>query len=141
MNDVHNLMAWSHRLCLSGACQYVDRIGKLINELGLCQLIGDKMVSVFITRLKGEQLAAMVDNGTRVMMQISVGTHYTYRFTNINRYYLFLYQIIDFSPVCLLSNETWRRWWHLKLKSSYRRISVMIWWWNSEWMNEYCIKV
>jgi len=45
----------------------------------------DKMVSVFITRLKGEQLAAMVDNGTRVMMQISVGTHYTYRFTNINR--------------------------------------------------------
>jgi len=43
------------------------------------------MVSVFITRVKGEQLAAMVDNGTRVMMQISVGTHYTYRFTNINR--------------------------------------------------------
>lgn len=46
---------------------------------------GDKIVSVFITRAKGEELAALVDNGTRITMQISVGSHYTYRFTNINR--------------------------------------------------------
>ncbi|XP_046438523.1 protein goliath-like isoform X2 [Daphnia pulex] len=45
----------------------------------------DKIVAVFITRAKGEELAALVDNGTRVMMQITVGSHYTYRFTNINR--------------------------------------------------------
>jgi len=45
----------------------------------------DKIVSVFITRTKGEELAALVDNGTRIMMQISVGTHYTYRYTNVNR--------------------------------------------------------
>ncbi|KAI9557014.1 hypothetical protein GHT06_016810 [Daphnia sinensis] len=45
----------------------------------------DKIVAVFITRAKGEELAALVDNGTRVMMQVTVGAHYTYRFTNINR--------------------------------------------------------
>ena len=49
------------------------------------ELPGDKIVSVFITRTKGEELAALVDNGTRIMMQISVGTHYTYRYTNVNR--------------------------------------------------------
>lgn len=46
---------------------------------------GDKIVSVFITRAKGEELAALTDNGTRIMMQIAVGSHFTYRFTNINR--------------------------------------------------------
>ncbi len=51
----------------------------------LNKLTGDKIVAVFITRAKGEELAALVDNGTRVMMQITVGSHYTYRFTNINR--------------------------------------------------------
>lgn len=45
----------------------------------------DKLVSVFITRSKGEELAALTDNGTRIMMYITVGSHYTYRFTNINR--------------------------------------------------------
>jgi hypothetical protein len=51
----------------------------------LNKLTGDKIAAVFITRAKGEELAALVDNGTRVMMQITVGSHYTYRFTNINR--------------------------------------------------------
>lgn len=49
------------------------------------QNTGDKIVAVFITRAKGEELAGLADNGTRVMMQITVGSHYTYRFTNINR--------------------------------------------------------
>ena len=57
----------------------------MITILNLNILTGDKIVAVFITRAKGEELAALVDNGTRVMMQITVGSHYTYRFTNINR--------------------------------------------------------
>jgi hypothetical protein len=57
----------------------------MINIFNLNKLTGDKIVAVFITRVKGEELAALVDNGTRVMMQITVGSHYTYRFTNINR--------------------------------------------------------
>lgn len=45
----------------------------------------DKLVAVFITRAKGEQLAALSDSGTEVAVLVSVGPHYTYRLTNINR--------------------------------------------------------
>ncbi|CAG2175911.1 unnamed protein product, partial [Oppiella nova] len=43
------------------------------------------LISVFISKEKGEALAAMVDNGTRVMVQISIGTHSAMRYANINR--------------------------------------------------------
>ncbi|XP_054158194.1 E3 ubiquitin-protein ligase Godzilla-like [Oppia nitens] len=42
------------------------------------------LISVFIPKEKGEFLASMVDNGTRVMVQISITTH-PMRYTNINR--------------------------------------------------------
>lgn len=43
------------------------------------------LVSIFTTKEKGEKIANLVDNGTRVMMYISVGTHNTFRYANINR--------------------------------------------------------
>jgi hypothetical protein len=40
---------------------------------------------VFISKEKGEAVAAMVDNGTRVTVHISIGTHSAMRYANINR--------------------------------------------------------
>ncbi|XP_013778873.1 RING finger protein 150-like, partial [Limulus polyphemus] len=43
------------------------------------------LVAVFISEEEGEKIAALVDNGTRVDIHISVGTPNTFRYANINR--------------------------------------------------------
>ncbi|KAG1666509.1 RING finger protein 150 [Nymphon striatum] len=42
-------------------------------------------VSIFITKMKGEEMSTLIENGTKVTMYITVGTHTTYRYANINR--------------------------------------------------------
>ncbi|CAN8006912.1 unnamed protein product [Ixodes hexagonus] len=44
-----------------------------------------QIISVFISREKGEQIAGLVDNGTRVLMHVSVGSHRPFPYPNINR--------------------------------------------------------
>lgn len=44
-----------------------------------------QIISVFISREKGEQIAGLVDNGTRVVMHVSVGSHRPFPYPNINR--------------------------------------------------------
>ncbi|XP_064481431.1 RING finger protein 150-like [Ornithodoros turicata] len=44
-----------------------------------------QIISVFISREKGEEIATLVDNGTRVLMHVSVGSHRPFPYPNINR--------------------------------------------------------
>lgn len=44
-----------------------------------------QIVSLFITKEKGEEIITLLDNGTRVMMYVTVGSHNTFRYANINR--------------------------------------------------------
>ena len=43
------------------------------------------MISVFITKSKGEEVLNRMQNGTRVFAQVTVGPHSTFRYANINR--------------------------------------------------------
>lgn len=43
------------------------------------------MISIFISKAKGEELSSLLENGTRVLAQITVGPHSTFRYANINR--------------------------------------------------------
>ncbi|XP_065577949.1 E3 ubiquitin-protein ligase goliath-like isoform X2 [Artemia franciscana] len=45
----------------------------------------NKIVSVFMSRARGEELARLLDNGTQIHVAISIGTKYTFKYTNINR--------------------------------------------------------
>lgn len=44
-----------------------------------------QLISVLIGREKGQQIAGLVDNGTRVVMQMSVGSHRPFPYPSINR--------------------------------------------------------
>lgn len=44
-----------------------------------------QIVSVFISKEKGEELLNLMENGTRVMVHVTVGSHNSFRYANINR--------------------------------------------------------
>jgi len=46
---------------------------------------GRDLISVFISKEKGEELGRLVDNGTRIELEINVGNHNAFRYSNINR--------------------------------------------------------
>ena len=43
------------------------------------------MISVFITKSKGEEMLSLMQNGTRMVAHLTVGPHSTFRYANINR--------------------------------------------------------
>ncbi|KFM78329.1 Protein goliath, partial [Stegodyphus mimosarum] len=45
----------------------------------------NRITFVVISEKKGEEIAALVDNGTRVMMRIGIGSHGVFRFGQINK--------------------------------------------------------
>ncbi len=45
----------------------------------------DDVVAVFISKQDGERIAKLVDNGTKVMVYISVGRHQTTQYSSINK--------------------------------------------------------
>ncbi|XP_064637734.1 RING finger protein 150-like isoform X2 [Lineus longissimus] len=45
----------------------------------------DDVVSIFISKKYGERIAQLVENKTKVMVYITVGTHTTHHFTSINK--------------------------------------------------------
>ena len=45
----------------------------------------DDVVSIFISKADGERIARLVDNGTRVVMEITVGRHQIMQYSSINK--------------------------------------------------------
>lgn len=58
----------------------------LVNSPLFVTYTDSNMISVFISKAKGEELSSLLSNGSsRVMAQLTVGPHSTFRYANINR--------------------------------------------------------
>ena len=51
----------------------------------LCNITVDEVVSIFISKPDGERIARLVDNGTRVLMEITVGRRDIVQYSSINK--------------------------------------------------------
>jgi len=60
------------------------------------------MVYVFIAKLRGEHIATLVDNGTRVMMHLSVGAVNAMHYSTINKTSM-LFLSISFIVLMIIS--------------------------------------
>ncbi|GBM30847.1 hypothetical protein AVEN_161688-1 [Araneus ventricosus] len=63
-----------------------DELLVIVWNSGLCEsAIANRITFVVISEKKGEQIAALVDNGTRVVMRIGIGARGVFRFGTINK--------------------------------------------------------
>ncbi|RWS07331.1 RING finger protein 150-like protein [Dinothrombium tinctorium] len=60
------------------------------------------LISVFISKEKGEEISLLVNNGTRVILQITIGTHNTFRYANINKTSV-LFVSVSFAILMIIS--------------------------------------
>ncbi|KAI5702662.1 hypothetical protein M8J75_002764 [Diaphorina citri] len=81
-NKVNNAAAMN----ATGIIVYNDRESNNLDKMKLSKSVQSRnMSAVFTYKWKGEELARLLDNGTRIIAKITIASHCNRPYTNINR--------------------------------------------------------
>lgn len=75
----------AYRSNASAVIVYNDRESNILEKMKLSPVENRNISAVFTYKWKGEELAKLIENGTRIMTQITIASHCTRPFANINR--------------------------------------------------------